>query len=151
MKLSSFLLVEQQMVQSCIVIPINQWATYRLKFPWSGCSFSAFISELDTKTFVSSTFNPIGSFSRTVWKYNAYSWPICLIWLHGETRLWTKQAAQHMWKPRTPPQSGWGSPFFDSSDSFPPPLDRWIIWTQGSTHILSIPHVAPQCNAASNH
>ena len=68
---------------------------------------------------------------------NAYSWPVWLIW---------KKTAQHMWKPRTPPQSGWGSPFFDSSDSFPPPLDRWIIWTQGSTHILSIPHVAAPCS-----
>ena len=68
---------------------------------------------------------------------NAYSWPVWLIW---------KKTAQHMWKPRTPPQSGWASPFSDSSDSFPPPLDRWIIWTQGSTHILSIPHVAAQCS-----
>ena len=87
MKLSSFLLVEQQMVQLCIVIPINQWAKYRLKFPWSGSSFSAFIYELDTKTFLSSTFDPTGSFLRTVWKYNAYSWPFCFICLYWETLL----------------------------------------------------------------
>ena len=37
-----------------------------LNTSWSGCSFSTFISESDTQTFLLSIFDPTGSFSRTL-------------------------------------------------------------------------------------
>ena len=38
---------------------------------WSDCSFSAFISEFDTNTYLSSAFDPYGSLSRT-WKISTF-------------------------------------------------------------------------------